>query len=210
MSLPRRRQPMALALTAAMAVNGCVTHRWNTAPIKAAVDEERMRGRLVRLETENGVVVLEVERTVHPYVVGRVHTATGPVWVDLREAHEMALYSPLTDRAVALRPIPISALDSQPLAGREVQLRMKDGFLRLAVEQLSWPWVEGTVQEGNATVVVDMRRVTRIEVREPDAFRTAAKSVGLVAGLLFLICVVGCPNMFQGGDPWYPSREGSR
>jgi hypothetical protein len=199
MTLPRRCPPVTLVLAAATVLNGCATYGWNTAPMKPDVDERRLRGRLVRLETEKGVVVMEVERIVHPYVIGRVQAGTGPVRLDLREARDMKLYPAATDRTAPIRPLPISmALDSESLEGREVQLRMKDGTLRLAVERLRWPWVDGSVQEGNAAVTMDMRQVTRIEVREPDVPQTAVKSAALAAGLLFLGCLIAWPQLRVG------------
>ena len=66
-----------------------------------------------------------------------------------------------------------------------MNLRSKDGSVRLTVERLRWPWVRGHVQEGSPRVAVDLRQVTAMQIQEPDIGRNVL--AGAVAVVVFIV-----------------------
>ena len=204
MRLSGLRPPLALATAAVMTVNGCTAYRWKVIPLERLdVAEQRLLTRRVRLQTAEGVIVMEVQRVSHPYVEGRAEPGSGPVQVDLRRARALEIPPAATAASRDIRTIPVTeaALAAEALAGRTVTLQM-DYRLRLTVQRVAWPWMYGHVQDGNASVAVDLRQVTDARIRETYVVGTVGKAVLGVAGVLALVFLLvaltkeSCPIVY--------------
>jgi len=210
MRLPGWYRPLALVTAAMVGVNGCTAYRWKVIPLKELdVAEQRLLTRLVRLQTAQGTVVLEVQRVSHPYVEGRAEPGSGPVQVDLRRAAKVEIPPAPTATTRDTRTIPVTqaTLAAEPLAGRTVKFHMDRGTVRLAVQRVEWPWAHGQVQDGSGAVAVDLRQVTDAQIRETQVAGTVAKSVLGVAGVLALVLLIvaltkeSCPIVYVDRGP---------
>jgi hypothetical protein len=205
-------RPVALLTAAALAASGCTSYRWKVIPLKELdVAGDRLRHTLVRLDSPQGVVVLELQRLVHPYALGVAQPGSGPVLVDLRRARRIEVFPGATDAGGRKRDVAANqdALAAEPLAGRPVKLHLDRGSVRILAASLAWPWLEGTVQDGDAEVAVDLRRVTDAQVRETNVAGTVGRSllgtVGVLAVIFLIVALTkeSCPIVYvDRGRGW--------
>jgi hypothetical protein len=188
-----------------MTVNGCTAYRWKVVPLERLdVAEQRLLTRRVRLQTAEGVIVLEVQRVSHPYVEGRAQPGSGPVQVDLGRVRMVEISPAATDPSRTTRTVAVTqaALAAEPLAGRTVTLHMDRDRVRLNVQRVEWPWVFGHVQDGKGPVAVDLRKVTDAQIRETHASGTIGRAVLGVAGVLAVVALIAaltkesCPIVY--------------
>jgi hypothetical protein len=205
MRSPGWHRPLALAAAALVGISGCTSYRWKVVPLKELdVAEQRLLARRVRLQMARGVVLLDVERVVHPYVEGRAEPNSGPVQVDLRRTRKLELLPAATESDQGTRTIAVKAeaLAAQPLAGRLVRLHTDRGSVRLIVDDATWPWVRGSVKDGKGSVLVDLRQVTDLQVREANVAASVGMSVLAVGGVLAVVALLvaltkeSCPIVY--------------
>jgi hypothetical protein len=204
-----RRFTAAVALAAlGLSPLGCAFYTWRATPITdVTLSQEKIGRRQVRFTTEHAVVTLDTTRFDFPYAEGRlVGETSARVAVPLASIRRAEIVEIGEDRTRHAKPIAADVAALTATAGKRVLLQTDSGPVSLQVEQVQGDLVWGTLVASTTPstghVRLDLRDVRRVEVRELDGAKSAAGTIGTVAGigaaafLIVLLTKESCPFVY--------------
>lgn len=206
----RRRFTAAVALAAlGLSPMGCALYTWRATPITDVnLSQEKIGRRQVRFTTDHGVVTLDTTRFTFPYAEGRlVGTTSARISVaraSIRRAN--VVQDAKDDVGLHVQAVPVTTAALTEAIGKRVLFETDSGTVSLRIERVEDDLVTGTFFDSKALptghVRVDLRNVRRIEVRELDAAKSAAGTIGTIAGigaaafLIVLLTKESCPFVY--------------
>jgi hypothetical protein len=205
----RGRRRVAWVALASLIFATCSTHKWEVSPLtEIDVQKTTAARRTVRLHTPDGPVEMALRRLAFPFVEGVPVGGTGLVDLDLRpvtaftvvvkkKSHETRTSKKATEDAFRAAGLPTQV----------VRFDTPEGFVTLDVERLDYPLVRGRPRDNDATglVRVDLRSVTKLEVRSRDTAKTIFLALGVAAGVFVVAAIIAaltkesCPFVYVDG-----------
>lgn len=200
---------MITLIALALSLTDCRAFRWKPVAVtNLSLEREKIAGRLLRLQTETGVVELEISAVEFPYVTGIAEGGHGIAEFNLRGATRIELLTaPKRAEVLTLEKI---RRNPEMLKGARVRFKTKKGDVTLRdISRVEQGWVTGQLEDADGPIRVDLRQVSAVEIRELDRSRTIMKNVGLAAGIVAVAAILvsltksSCPIAYiDRGDGW--------
>ncbi|HEY3055050.1 MAG TPA: hypothetical protein VGK31_03855, partial [Thermoanaerobaculia bacterium] len=165
-------------------------------------------GQLIRLQSDSGLVEMEISSVDFPYVTGTAESGHGIVELNLSGATRIELLT--APKRVEVLPLERIRQNSDMLKGARVRFETKKGDVTLRdISRVEQGWVTGQLEDGDGPIRVDLRQVNAVEIRELDRSRSIMKSVGLAAGIVAVAAILvsltksSCPIAYiDRGNGW--------